>query len=66
MMADPAKPKNEQDGLTADGLTQRERFERATRELECHDDPERFKDQVRKVAKAPPPKGNSSEAGFKG
>lgn len=34
--------------------TQRKRFEQAARELECDDDPERFAERVRKIAKAPP------------
>lgn len=29
-------------------------FIKAARELECDDDPERFKERVRKLAKAPP------------
>lgn len=36
-----------------DGLTQSERFIKAARELECDDDPERFAERVRKLAKAP-------------
>ena len=35
-------------------LSQRERFERAARDLECDDDPEHFAETVRRVAKAPP------------
>ena len=31
-----------------------EKFKRAARELECDDDPERFAERVRKVAKTPP------------
>lgn len=38
----------------AENLTQRDRFEQAARELECDDDPERFAERVRKIAKAPP------------
>lgn len=34
--------------------TQSERFKQAARELECDDDPERFAQVVRKIAKAPP------------
>lgn len=34
--------------------TQRERFEQAARELGCDDDPERFAERVREIAKAPP------------
>ena len=32
---------------------QSERFKQTARELECDDDPERFAERVRKVAKAP-------------
>jgi hypothetical protein len=33
---------------------QLDRFKEAARELECDDDPERFAERVRRVAKAPP------------
>ena len=39
-----------------DAQSQSERFKRAARELGCDDDPERFKERVRKIAKAPPAK----------
>lgn len=51
-------------------ISQRERFERAARELECDDDPEHFAETVRRVAKTPPahhskpaqpPKGKDTE-----
>lgn len=41
------------------------RFQEAARELECDDDPERFAERVRKIAKAPPvhkPKKAGKEA----
>jgi hypothetical protein len=38
---------------------QSERFKQAARELGCDDDPERFKETVRKLAKAPPAPGPS-------
>jgi hypothetical protein len=42
------------------GKPQAERFKQAARELECDDDPERFAERVRKIAKAPPaPKGKA-------
>ena len=37
--------------------SQSERFKQAARELGCDDDPERFKETVRKLAKAPPRAG---------
>jgi hypothetical protein len=37
--------------------SQSERFKQAARELGCDDDPERFKETVRKLAKAPPAPG---------
>ena len=44
----------------SDSASQSERFEQAARELECDDDPERFAERVRKIAKAPPaPKGKA-------
>lgn len=40
--------------------SQSDRFKQAARELECDDDPERFAERVRKIAKAPPaPKGKA-------
>lgn len=39
--------------------SQSERFAQAARELGCDDDPERFKETVRKLAKAPPAPGPS-------
>lgn len=49
-------------------VSQHERFAQAARELECDDDPERFKETVRKLASAPPapakkPKRKSKRAG---
>lgn len=43
----------------AEGQSQSERFMQAARDLECDDDPERFKERVRKLAKAPPAPGPS-------
>ena len=44
----------------ADPKSQSERFKQAARDLECDDDPERFAERVRKIAKAPPaPKGKA-------
>lgn len=43
-----------------ENITQSERFMQAARELECDDDPDRFKGRVKKLAKAqvaPTPKG---------
>jgi hypothetical protein len=37
-----------------DGLTQSERFIKAAQELGTDDDPQRFKETVRKIAKAEP------------
>lgn len=37
--------------------SQSERFAQAARELGCDDDPERFREVVRKLAKAPPAPG---------
>jgi hypothetical protein len=34
--------------------TQREKFERAARELECDDDPERFRERLGKLVKHKP------------
>jgi len=45
--------------------TQSERFKQAARELGC-DDPERFKETVRKLAKAPPAPGPSKAEKVKG
>ena len=42
--------------------SQRERFEQAARELGCDDDPERFEETVRKIAKAPPARNAPSKA----
>ena len=42
-------------GKAKDGnVPQAERFKQAARELGCDDDPERFKEIVGKIAKAPP------------
>lgn len=46
--ADVAKKRTSEDG------EQHDRFAQAARELECDDDPERFKETVRKLASAPP------------
>lgn len=46
-----------------DGLTQSERFVKAARELGTDDDPERFKERVRKVAKAPPAPSAKAKSG---
>ena len=51
MPTNTAKPKPP---IGDDGLTQSERFMQAARELECDDDPERFREQVRKLTKTPP------------
>ncbi|GAB6843501.1 hypothetical protein HNR00_001026 [Methylorubrum rhodinum] len=42
-----------------DGLTQSERFIKAAQELGTDDNPERFAERVRKLAKVPPPKGDT-------
>jgi hypothetical protein len=34
--------------------TQKDKFEQAARELECDDDPQRFKDRLRKLVKHKP------------
>lgn len=47
-----AKPDAEKP-TTDDGLTQSERFIKAAQELGTDDDPERFAERVRKLAKAP-------------
>jgi hypothetical protein len=36
------------------GITERQRFIEAARELECDDDKERFEERLKKVAKAKP------------
>ena len=41
---------------------QSSRFIEAARELACDDDPERFKETVRKIAKAPPARNAPSKA----
>ena len=46
----PREPKQDQGDLT-----QSERFKQAARELGTDEDPERFKEMVRKVAKRPGP-----------
>lgn len=46
-------------------VDQRRRFEEAARELGCDDDPERFKETVRKIAKAPPAPGLKKPKGEK-
>ena len=58
MSTETAKPKRPAGKATApdDGLTQSERFMKAARDLECDDDPERFAERVRKLAKGPPAK----------
>lgn len=43
-------------------LTQSERFIKAARELGTDDDPERFKETVRKLAKAPVTRNGPSKA----
>ncbi|MCJ2130792.1 hypothetical protein [Methylobacterium sp. E-045] len=52
----PAKPKpsklSAEKPTPDDGLTQSERFIKAAQELGTDDDPERFKETVRKLAKA--------------
>ena len=47
-------------------LSQSERFKQAARELGCDDDPERFKETVRKLAKAPPAPGPTKAGKVKG
>jgi hypothetical protein len=37
-----------------DGGSQSDKFKEAARELECDDDPERFKDRLRKLVKHKP------------
>ena len=46
----------------AEGQSQSERFIAAARELGNDDDPERFKETVRKLAKAPPVRNEPSKA----
>lgn len=56
MTSTPSKPKPGAERLTPnDGLTQSERFIKAAQELGTDDDPERFAERVRKLAKAPAP-----------
>jgi hypothetical protein len=50
-------PKNEKP--TEHDLIQSERFMQVAREFECDDDPERFRERVRKVAKS---SGNNPKA----
>lgn len=46
----------------ADPKSQLDRFKQAARELECDDDPERFAERMRKIAKASPaPKGKTDK-----
>jgi hypothetical protein len=40
--------------ITDENKNQIEKFREAARALECDDDPERFAERVRKIAKAPP------------
>ncbi|GJE70169.1 hypothetical protein [Methylorubrum podarium] len=47
--------KNKGQAEADDGLTQSERFIKAAQELGTDDDPERFAERVRKLAKAPAP-----------
>lgn len=42
---------------------QLEKFKQAARELECDDDPERFAERMRKIAKAPPAPQSKSGSG---
>jgi hypothetical protein len=44
------------------GSGQMAQFIEAARELGCDDDPERFKETVRKIAKAPPARNPPSKA----
>ena len=53
-------PKNEKPPID-DGLTQSERFIKAAQELGTDDDPERFKERVRKLAKAKPDASTEKE-----
>lgn len=48
-----------QNSRADDGLSQSERFIKAAQQLGTDDDPERFAERVRKLAKAPP---NTSDA----
>lgn len=43
-----------QNSSADDGLTQSERFIKAAQEIGTDDDPERFKERARKLAKVPP------------
>lgn len=46
------------DPTPEDREAQLKAFQDAARELECDDDPERFDERVRRLAKAPMPKPN--------
>lgn len=50
-MTTAAKPKSPAKRV---GISQRERFIEAARELECDDDKERFEGRLKKIAKAKP------------
>jgi hypothetical protein len=55
-----AGPKSAKPRLTP--AEQSAAFKQAARDLGCDDDPERFKETVRKLAKAPPAPGPSKRA----
>ena len=58
----PAQTSGKKSGLD-DGLTQSERFIKAAKKLGTDDDPERFADRVRALAKAPSvPHGAATKA----
>lgn len=52
---------------TADSRAQHAKFVEAARELGCDEDPEAFKDKLKKLVKAPPPESvqRRKETGIK-
>ena len=57
--AHPAQAKRPKEAADALGLSQLDKFKAAARELGTDDDPERFKERVKRVANAPPSPGAS-------